>query len=95
MGWLCWQNILVSRLNQQWYNYTSSSKVAVFGRVDKTKTEHRQLIESVHIEEVIKAKIKECKRENSRSMVSTSSKLRILYGDEAVNKILQKLSVIR
>ena len=37
----------------------------MFRRGDRTSTERRQLIESIHIEEVIKAKIKECKRENS------------------------------
>ena len=77
------------------YNYKASSTVGMFGRVNKTKTEHRQLIESVHIEDVIKAKIKQCKLENSSCIVSTSSKLKILYGDEAVNRILQRLSVRR
>ena len=64
----------------------------MFGRVDKNKTEHRQLIDNIHIEEVIEDKIKECQRENERCMVSTSNRLRTLYGDEAVDRILQKLS---
>jgi len=64
----------------------------MFGRVDKNKTEHRQLIDSIHIEEVIEVKIKECQRENERCMTSASNRLRILYGDEAVDRILQRLS---
>ena len=64
----------------------------MFGRVDKNKTEHRQLIDSIHIEGVIEDKIKECQRENERCMTSASNRLRILYGDEAVDRILQRLS---
>ena len=64
----------------------------MFGRVDKNKTEHRQLIDSIHIEEVIEDKIKECQRENERCMTSASNRLRTLYGDEAVDRILQRLS---
>ena len=64
----------------------------MFGRVDKNKTEHRQLIDSIHIEEVIEDKIKECQRENKRSMTSASNRLKKLYGDKAVEEILQKLS---
>ena len=64
----------------------------MFGRVDKNKTEHRQLIDSIHIEEVIEDKIKECQRENERCMTSESNRLRTLYGDEAVDRILQRLS---
>ena len=64
----------------------------MFGRVDKNKTEHRQLIDSIHIEEVIEDKIKECQIENQRCMTSASNRLRTLYGDEAVDRILQKLS---
>jgi hypothetical protein len=64
----------------------------MFGRVDKIKTEHRQLIDSIHIEEVIEDKIKECQRENERCMTSASNRLRTLYGDVAVDTILQKLS---
>jgi hypothetical protein len=64
----------------------------MFGRVDKNKTEHRQLIDNIHIEEVIEDKIKECQRENERYMTSASNRLKSLYGDEAVDRILQKLS---
>lgn len=64
----------------------------MFGRVDKNKTEHRQLIDSIHIEEVIEDKIKECQRENECNMASASNRLRVLYGDEAVDRILQRLS---
>ena len=67
----------------------------MFGRVDKNKTEHRQLIDSIHIEEVIEDKIKECQRENERCMTSASNRLRTLYGDEAVDRILQRLSARR
>ena len=64
----------------------------MFGRVDKNKTEHRQLIDSIHIEEVIEDKIKECQRKNERCMTSESNRLKTLYGDEAVDRILQRLS---
>ena len=64
----------------------------MFGRVDKNKTEHRQLIDSIHIEEVIEDKIKECQRENERCITSESNRLRASYGDEAVDRILQRLS---
>ena len=64
----------------------------MFGRVDKNKTEHRQLIDSIHIEEVIEDKIKECQIENQRCMTSASNRLRTLYGDEVVDRILQRLS---
>ena len=64
----------------------------MFGRVDKNKTEHRQLIDSIHIEEVIEHKIKKCQRENERCLTSASNRLRTLYGDEAVDRILQRLS---
>ena len=64
----------------------------MFKRLDKTKTEHRQLIDNTNIDEVIETKIKECQRENGRCMVSTSRRLRIFYGDEKVNRILRRLS---
>ena len=64
----------------------------MFGRVDKNKTEHRQLIDSIHIEKVIEDKIKECQRENERYMTSESNRLRTLYGDKKVNRILRRLS---
>jgi hypothetical protein len=64
----------------------------MFGRVDKNKTGHIQLIDNIHIEEVIEDKIKECQRENERCMTSASNRLRTLYGDEAVDRILQRLS---
>ena len=64
----------------------------MFGRVDKNKTGHRQLIDSIHIEKVIEDKIKECQRENERCMTSESNRLRTLYGDKKVNRILRRLS---
>ena len=64
----------------------------MFGRVDKNKTEHRQLVDRIHIEEVIEDKIKECQRENDRCMISTSNRLRKQFGDEAVDRTLQRLS---
>ena len=64
----------------------------MFGQVDKTKTEHRQLVDSMHNGEVIEAKIKECQRENDRCMISTSNRLRKQFGDEAVDRTLQRLS---
>ena len=64
----------------------------MFGRVDKNKTGHRQLIDSIHIEKVIEDKIKECQRENERCMTSESNRLRTLYGDKKVNLILRRLS---
>ena len=67
----------------------------MFKRLDKTKTEHRQLIDNTNIDEVIETKIKECQRENGRCMVSTSRRLRIFYGDEKVNRILSRLSARR
>ena len=54
--------------------------------------EHTQLIDDTTENEVIEAKIKECQRGNDRCMVSTSRRLRILYGDEKVNRILRRLS---
>tara|TARA_B100000745_G_C20061469_1_gene362213 strand:- start:308 stop:610 length:303 start_codon:yes stop_codon:yes gene_type:complete len=63
----------------------------MFGQVDKIKTEHRQLVDSMHNEEVIEAKIKECQRENDRCMISTSNRLRKQFGDEAVDRTLQRL----
>ena len=64
----------------------------MFGQVDKTKTEHRQLVDSMHNEKVIEAKIKECQRENDRCMTSTSNRLRKQFGDEAVDRTLRRLS---
>jgi len=67
----------------------------MFGLADRTKTEHRQLIDNAHIDEVIESKIKECQMENERCMVSVSSRLRKKYGDEPVDRILQILSARR
>ncbi len=67
----------------------------MFGRADRTTTERRQLLDSTTEDEEIETKIKECQRENGRCMVSTSRRLRILYGDENVNRILRWLSSIR
>ena len=67
----------------------------MFGQVDKTKTEHRQLVDSIYNEEVIKFKIKKCQMENDRCMTSTSNRLRKQFGDETVDRILRRLSVRR
>ena len=64
----------------------------MFRRMDKTTTEHRQLVDDTTEDEIIESKIKECQRENGRCMVSTSRRLRIFYGDEKVNRILRRLS---
>ena len=64
----------------------------MFGSIDRTTTERRQLLDSTTEDEEIETKIKECQRENGRCMVSTSSRLRIFYGDEKVNRILRRLS---
>jgi hypothetical protein len=64
----------------------------MFKRLDKTKTEHRQLIDNANIDEVIETKIKECQRENGRCMVSTSSRLRKKYGDDKVSRVLSRLT---
>ncbi len=64
----------------------------MFGRVDKTTTERRQNVDD---DEVIESKIKECQRENGQCMVSTSSRLRIRYGDKPVDRVLRRLSARR
>ncbi len=64
----------------------------MFKRLDKTTTEHRQLIDNTNIDEVIEIKIKECQRENGRCMVSTASRLRKKYGNMKVNQVLSRLS---
>jgi hypothetical protein len=64
----------------------------MFKRLDKTTTEHRQLVDDTTKDEIIETKIKECQRENGRCMISTSRRLRIFYGDEKVNRILRRLS---
>ena len=67
----------------------------MFRRADRTTTERRQLIYNTTEDEEIEIKIKECQRENGRCMVSTSSRLRIFYGDEKVSRILRRLSARR
>jgi hypothetical protein len=62
----------------------------MFGRVDKTKTKHRQFVDSVRIDELIEIKIKEC--ENDLCMISTSNRLQKKYGNEPVNRVLSRLS---
>jgi hypothetical protein len=64
----------------------------MFGRVDKTKTKHRQFIDSIRIDELIEIKIKECQKENYLCMVSASSSLRKKYGNESVNRVISRLS---
>jgi len=67
----------------------------MFRRTHRTTTERKQLIDDTTEDEIIEAKIKECQRENGRCMISTSSRLRIFYGDEKVNRILRRLSTRR
>ena len=67
----------------------------MFRRADRTTTERRQLLDSTTEDEEIETKIKECQRENGQCMVSTSSRLRIIYGDEPVDRILRRLSARR
>jgi hypothetical protein len=64
----------------------------MFGRVDKTKTKHRQFVDSARIDELIEIKIKECERENDLCMISTSNRLQKKYGNEPVNRVLSRLS---
>ena len=64
----------------------------MFGRVDKTTMERTQ---NAHDDEVIESKIKECQSENGQCMVSTSRRLREVYGDERVNRVLRRLSARR
>ena len=64
----------------------------MFGRVDRTTTEHRQLVDKARVDGIISDKIKGCQRENGRCMTSTSSRLRKMYGDEPVNRILSRLN---
>ena len=64
----------------------------MFRRTHRTTTERTQLVDDTTEDEIIETKIKECQRENGRCMVSTSSRLRIFYGDEKVNRILRRLS---
>ena len=64
----------------------------MFGLTDNSTTERQQLIDETTEDEVIEAKIKECQRENDRCMMSTSNRLRKQFGDEAVDRTLQRLS---
>jgi len=64
----------------------------MFGRVDKTKTKHRQFIDSIRIDKLIEIKIKECQKENYLCMVSVSSRLQKKYGNESVNRVISRLS---
>ena len=64
----------------------------MFGRVDKTTMERRQNVDDG---EVIETKIKACQRENGQYMVSTSRRLREVYGDKRVSQVLRRLSARR
>lgn len=63
----------------------------MFGRVDKTTTEHRQRIDNALDDKVIETEIKECQRENGECMKSTSRNLRKRYGDYKVTTVLARL----
>ena len=67
----------------------------MFGRVDETTRIRTQRIDNALEDEEIEAKIKACQRENGECMKSTSSRLRIRYGDEPVDRILRRLSARR
>ena len=64
----------------------------MFRRTHRTTTERIQLVDDTTEDEVIETKIKECQRENDRCMISTSNRLRKQFGDEAVDRTLQRLS---
>ncbi|MEZ7988958.1 MAG: hypothetical protein QMC56_01460 [Nitrosopumilus sp.] len=64
----------------------------MFGCVDKTKTKHRQFVDSIRIDKLIEIKIKECERENDICMISTSNRLQKKYGNEHVNRVVSRLS---
>jgi hypothetical protein len=64
----------------------------MFGCVDKTKTKHRQFVDSIRIDKLIEIKIKECERENDICIISTSNRLQKKYGNEHVNRVLSRLS---
>ena len=64
----------------------------MFGRVDKTKTKHRQFVDSARIDELIEIKIKECERQNDICIISTSNRLQKKYGNEHVNRVVSRLS---
>jgi hypothetical protein len=64
----------------------------MFGCVDKTKTKHRQFVDSIRIDKLIEIKIKECVRENDICMISTSNRLQKKYGNEHVNRVVSRLS---
>ena len=64
----------------------------MFRRTHKTTTERTQLIDETTEDEVIETKIKACQQENGRCMVSTSRRLKLLYGDQTVNRVLHRLN---
>ena len=64
----------------------------MFGCVDKTKTKHRQFVDSIRIDKLIEIKIKECERQNDICIISTSNRLQKKYGNEHVNRVLSRLS---
>ena len=64
----------------------------MFGCVDKTKTKHRQFVDSIRIDKLIEIKIKECERQNDICIISTSNRLQKKYGNEYVNRALSRLS---
>jgi hypothetical protein len=64
----------------------------MFGCVDKTKTKHRQFVDSIRIDKLIEIKIKECERDNDICMISTSNRLQKKYGNEHVNRVVSRLS---
>lgn len=64
----------------------------MFGCVDKTKTKHRQFVDSIRIDKLIEIKIKECERQNDICIISTSNRLQKKYGNEHVNRVVSRLS---
>ena len=60
--------------------------------MDNSWTTNAQLMDNSDIDEEIESKIKGCQRENGRCMGSTSKRLREQYGDEQVNRVLERLN---
>jgi len=67
----------------------------MFGRIDEEEVERLQRVDNAEIDELIEGKIKECRRENGECMKSTSGRLRIMYGNQPVDRVLSRLKARR
>ena len=67
--------------------------LVMFGRVDETTRKPLQRIDNTLQEKIIETEIKECQQENGECMKSTSRNLQEMYNDEAVTRVLRRLSV--